>query len=251
MEKHELWPGVKVLVKDARYQGKIFRVVKRMRVNIRVRDGEGNTFVVHPNLLVKYTDGDPLPEAPKTSDAFVVGEPVRWSGKKSAVYVVIKSSKLSVSIAVLGGDEGKYRRVHPGQLTRVRLKKVESESASPKRVEPGYIAPVTRAPESAPSFIPADFSETFCKLMEDKHAGYVFTIQRGTKYDRIFYRIENGTGSKNIHCFIGRNTHNIYKAASRSAPAAGVRFSLRDRRDIERVVALSDVHGSYLYQRSR
>lgn len=246
--KFEFWPGVKVLVNDAKYAGQVFRVVKRMRVNIRIRDGAGNTFMVHPNLLTIYNDGDPLPEAPKATADFVVGEPVRYSGKKNAVYVVIKSSKQSVSIALFGGDEGRYRRVHPGTLSRVRVKKVESESASPKNA-PGYVAPVVEAPQSREGFIPADFSETFCKLMEEKHTGFTFTVAHGTKYDRIFYKSNRSDGGKHIHCFIGKATHNIYKAASITKPAEGVRYSLRDRRDIERVVALSDVHGSYLYRR--
>ena len=69
----------------------------------------------------------------------------------------------------------------------------------------------------------------------------------GRKYHKIHMFINNRLDS--IHCFIDKNTGEVYKPASTKAPAKGVRYDLRLIKDREYLLENADWSGSYLYAR--
>ena len=74
-----------------------------------------------------------------------------------------------------------------------------------------------------------------------------YTVTTGRKYHKI---IDNrgGSGDVAVHCFIDKNTGEVYKAASYKAPAKGVRFDLRLIEQREWVFKNCDWAGGYLYK---
>ena len=72
-----------------------------------------------------------------------------------------------------------------------------------------------------------------------------YTIETGKKYHKVI--LVNGGGSRSVHCFIDKQTGQIYKSASWKAPAKGVRYDLRLIKDREYLLENADWSGSYLY----
>lgn len=76
--------------------------------------------------------------------------------------------------------------------------------------------------------------------------GYEFIIEEGKKYLKV---IMIARGSKSVHCFVDKNTGEVYKSASWKAPAKGVRFNLLNDTSRENCYRSCDWAGSYLYAR--
>ena len=52
-----------------------------------------------------------------------------------------------------------------------------------------------------------------------------YVIESGKKYHKVI--LVNGGGSRSVHCFIDKNTGEVYKPATWKSPAKGVRYDLR------------------------
>lgn len=114
---------------------------------------------------------------------------------------------------------------------------------------------------------PSEIAEYFVKKMNERHAADTsygihrcFGVQPGRKYDRIVNMEGPSTApeeakAKSVHAFIERSTGALVKSAGWSSPqknadgTLSVRFSMTSDADVDAVVALSDVYGSYLYER--
>ncbi len=72
-----------------------------------------------------------------------------------------------------------------------------------------------------------------------------FSMVDGRKYVKVVSHYNDGT-SKSVHAFIDKTTGDLYKAASRNAPAKGVRYNLLT--DLPRIEQTADVYGAYLYK---
>lgn len=72
-----------------------------------------------------------------------------------------------------------------------------------------------------------------------------YVIESGKKYHKVIF--VDGGGSRSVHCFIDKQTGQMYKSASWKAPAKGVRYDLRVITDREHVLANCDWSGGYLY----
>jgi hypothetical protein len=73
---------------------------------------------------------------------------------------------------------------------------------------------------------------------------YDFYPETGKKYHKI---VMNANGSRSVHCFIDKQTGEMYKSASWKAPAKGVRYDLRLIKDREWLLEHADWAGGYLY----
>lgn len=74
-----------------------------------------------------------------------------------------------------------------------------------------------------------------------------FEIESGKKYHKIVM-ISSGD-ARSVHCFVDKNTGEIYKSASWKSPAKGVRFNLLLIKDREWLMQYADSLGGYLYRR--
>lgn len=74
-----------------------------------------------------------------------------------------------------------------------------------------------------------------------------YVIETGKKYHKVIF--VDGGGGRSVHCFIDKQTGEMYKSASWKAPAKGVRYDLRLIKDREYVLENCDWSGSYLYAR--
>jgi hypothetical protein len=72
-----------------------------------------------------------------------------------------------------------------------------------------------------------------------------YVIETGKKYHKVIF--VDGGGSRSVHCFIDKQTGQMYKSASWKAPAKGVRYDLRVITDREYVLENCDWSGGYLY----
>lgn len=82
--------------------------------------------------------------------------------------------------------------------------------------------------------------------LKNGHCDYDFIIESGRKYHKI---VMDARGSKSVHCFIDKQTGEVYKSASFKSPAKGVRYDLRLIKDREWLFEHADWAGSYLYAR--
>lgn len=73
-----------------------------------------------------------------------------------------------------------------------------------------------------------------------------FDVEEGRKYAKVMM---NQSGSRSVHCFIDKVTGDVYKPASISKPAKGIRFNLFDKNSREECYRKADWAGSYLYLR--
>jgi len=74
-----------------------------------------------------------------------------------------------------------------------------------------------------------------------------YEIESGKKYHKII--MIDGGGSRSVHCFIDKQTGEVYKSASWKSPAKGIRYDLRLIKDREWLLAHADWAGGYLYAR--
>jgi len=72
-----------------------------------------------------------------------------------------------------------------------------------------------------------------------------FYYDRGRKYLKIIMR-DTG-GQKHVHAFVDRKTGEVFKPASWSGPAKGVRFNLMLEQGREWLLEHADWAGGYLY----
>lgn len=72
-----------------------------------------------------------------------------------------------------------------------------------------------------------------------------YVIETGKKYHKVI--LVNGGGSRSVHCFIDKNTGELYKSQSWKSPAKGVRFDLRLIKDREWLFENADWSGGYTY----
>lgn len=72
-----------------------------------------------------------------------------------------------------------------------------------------------------------------------------YTVETGKKYHKVI--LVNGGGSRSVHCFIDKNTGEMYKSQSWKSPAKGVRYDLRLIKDREYVLENCDWASGYLY----
>ena len=72
-----------------------------------------------------------------------------------------------------------------------------------------------------------------------------FDFETGKKYHKVIF--VDGGGSRSVHCFIDKNTGEVYKSATWKSPAKGVRYDLRLIKDREYLLENADWSGSYLY----
>ena len=74
-----------------------------------------------------------------------------------------------------------------------------------------------------------------------------YVIESGKKYHKVIF--VSGGGSRSVHCFIDKQTGEVYKSASWKSPAQGVRYDLRLIKDREYLLENADWSGGYLYAR--
>ena len=74
-----------------------------------------------------------------------------------------------------------------------------------------------------------------------------YQVETGKKYHKVIF--VDGGGSRSVHCFIDKNTGEMYKSATWKAPAKGVRYDLRLIKDREYVLENADWSGGYMYAR--
>ena len=72
-----------------------------------------------------------------------------------------------------------------------------------------------------------------------------YTIETGKKYHKVIM-VSSGN-SRSVHCFIDKNTGEVYKSATWKSPAKGVRYDLRLIADREYLLENADWSGGYLY----
>ena len=72
-----------------------------------------------------------------------------------------------------------------------------------------------------------------------------YTVETGKKYHKVIF--VSGGGSRSVHCFIDKNTGEVYKSATWKSPAKGVRYDLRLIKDREYLLENADWSGGYLY----
>jgi hypothetical protein len=74
-----------------------------------------------------------------------------------------------------------------------------------------------------------------------------YVIETGKKYHKVIF--VDGGGSRSVHCFIDKQTGQMYKSASWKSPAKGVRYDLRVITDREWLFENADWSAGYLYAR--
>ncbi len=73
-----------------------------------------------------------------------------------------------------------------------------------------------------------------------------FTYTKGKKYAKIIH-ISSG-GQRSAHAFVDMNNGDVYKSATWSAPAKGVRYNLMYEQSCEQMYKRADWSGGYLYK---
>ena len=72
-----------------------------------------------------------------------------------------------------------------------------------------------------------------------------YQVETGKKYHKVIF--VDGGGHRSVHCFIDKQTGEIYKSATWKSPAKGVRYDLRLIKDREYLLENADWSGGYLY----
>ena len=72
-----------------------------------------------------------------------------------------------------------------------------------------------------------------------------YVIESGKKYHKVVF--VDGGGGRSVHCFVDKQTGEVYKSASWKSPAKGVRYDLRLIKDREYLLENADWAGGYLY----
>jgi hypothetical protein len=95
-----------------------------------------------------------------------------------------------------------------------------------------------------------DYHEECIAKLKNGECDYSYVIESGRKYHKVIMVIDNGPDrnvSRSMHCFIDKQTGQIYKSASFKSPAKGVRYDLRLIEQREYVLENCDWSGGYLY----
>ena len=74
-----------------------------------------------------------------------------------------------------------------------------------------------------------------------------YQVETGKKYHKVI--MVDGGNSRSVHCFIDKNTGEMYKSQSWKSPAKGVRYDLRLIKDREYVLENCDWSSGYMYAR--
>jgi hypothetical protein len=74
-----------------------------------------------------------------------------------------------------------------------------------------------------------------------------YQVETGKKYHKVIF--VDGGGGRSVHCFIDKNTGELYKSQSWKSPAKGVRYDLRLIEQREWLLQHADWAGGYLYAR--
>lgn len=90
------------------------------------------------------------------------------------------------------------------------------------------------------------YNDACIRKLKQGICDYEFYFKTGRKYHKV---ILNASGSKSVHCFIDKKTGEVYKSASRSGPAKGVRYNLTVPEQREWLFENADWAGSYLYRK--
>ena len=72
-----------------------------------------------------------------------------------------------------------------------------------------------------------------------------YQVETGKKYHKVIF--VDGGGSRSVHCFVDKQTGEVYKSATWKSPAKGVRYDLRLIKDREYLLENADWSGGYLY----
>ena len=110
--------------------------------------------------------------------------------------------------------------------------------------------PGSAVPIPGQDVLHARIAEWLDTLTERAPMGYSFECdppRRGQKYCRIV--MKDRGGARSVHAFYDLRTGEVYKAATWSAPAKHVRFSLLDDASFRRMLDVLDWSGGYLYIR--
>ena len=73
-----------------------------------------------------------------------------------------------------------------------------------------------------------------------------YEIEEGKKYYKV---VMTNHGSRSVHCFVDKNTGDVYKAASWKSPAKHVRYNLLDAVSREKCYREARWAGGYLYMK--
>ena len=99
--------------------------------------------------------------------------------------------------------------------------------------------------------------EALIANFEGKHSNdnnyMTFDVHPGTKYHKIIEVTNDGPNrlgpSRSVHCFVDKNTGEVYMPASYRGPAKGVRYNLLNDKSFEACIQNADWAGSYLYMK--
>ena len=72
-----------------------------------------------------------------------------------------------------------------------------------------------------------------------------YQVETGKKYHKVIF--VDSSSNRSVHCFIDKNTGEVYKSATWKSPAKGVRYDLRLIKDREYLLENADWSGGYLY----
>ncbi len=93
------------------------------------------------------------------------------------------------------------------------------------------------------------YTALLCKSLEDnynrKHTNRAGSLHYSIRTGRKYHKIVEGEGT--AHAFVDKNTGEVYKPASWSSPAKGVRFDLRIIKEREWLYENAEFTGGYLY----
>ena len=98
----------------------------------------------------------------------------------------------------------------------------------------------------------ANYHENCIAKLKNGECNYSYVIETGRKYHKIIMVIDNGPGrnvSRSVHCFVDKNTGEMYKSASWKAPAKGQRCNLLIIKEREWALENADWAGGWLYRR--
>ena len=91
-------------------------------------------------------------------------------------------------------------------------------------------------------------SQYHARKIDDLKSGMCdidYVIESGKKYHKVIF--VSGGGSRSVHCFVDKQTGEVYKSATWKSPAKGVRYDLRLIKDREYLLENADWSGGYLY----
>ena len=98
--------------------------------------------------------------------------------------------------------------------------------------------------KSAGDSLSINYHNSCIEKLKNGECDYDYILESGRKY----FKIVMVSNQHSVHCFIDMKTGEVYKPASFTAPAKGVRYDLRLIKDREWLLENADWAGSYLYK---